>query len=95
MSPAFLFGALCGAVLFILLYNGTGESILMVTIWHGLFDLLTASRAGQDIILMVTSAGIITRALYVANISTSYGDFALNESMLSSERSFPPGTTRE
>jgi membrane protease YdiL (CAAX protease family) len=69
----FFFGVLCGAVLFTWLYNGTGGSILMVAVWHALFDLLTASKAGQNIIPILTSAGVIVWALVVANINRSWG----------------------
>jgi membrane protease YdiL (CAAX protease family) len=71
--PGFFFGVLCGAVLFTWLYNGTGGSILMVAIWHALFDLLTASKAGQDIIPILTSVGVIAWALIVANIHKPWG----------------------
>jgi len=71
--PGFLIGVLFGAVLFTWLYNGTGGSILMVAIWHALFDLVTASKAGQDIVPIVTSAGVIAWALYVANIEKPWG----------------------
>jgi membrane protease YdiL (CAAX protease family) len=73
MLPGFIIGVLCAAVLFTWLYNGTGGSVLMVAIWHALFDLLTASKAGQDIIPIVTSAGVIVFALFVANIEKSWG----------------------
>ncbi|MGA2505373.1 MAG: CPBP family intramembrane glutamic endopeptidase [Anaerolineales bacterium] len=69
----FFFGVLCGAVLFTWLYNGTGGSILMVAVWHALFDLLTASKAGQDIIPILTSAGVIVWALVVANVNKPWG----------------------
>ena len=71
--PGFLVGVLFGAVLLTWLYNGTGGSILMVAIWHALFDLLTASKAGQDIIPIVTTAGVILWAWYVANIDKPWG----------------------
>ncbi len=71
--PGMIFGVLCGAVLFTWLYNGTGGSVLMVAIWHGLFDLLTASAAGRDLIPIVTSAGVIAWALIVANIHKPWG----------------------
>jgi membrane protease YdiL (CAAX protease family) len=71
--PGFVIGMLFGAVLFTWLYNGTGGSILMVAIWHALFDLLTASKAGQDIIPIVTTAGVITWALFVANVEKPWG----------------------
>jgi len=71
--PGFVIGVLFGAVLFTWLYNGTGGSILMVAIWHALFDLVTASEAGQDIIPILTSAGVIVWALIVANIGKPWG----------------------
>ena len=71
--PGFIFGVLCGAVLFTWLYNGTGGSVLMVAIWHALFDLLTASKAGQDTIPILTSAGVIVFALFVANVNRPWG----------------------
>lgn len=71
--PGFIFGVLCGAVLFTWLYNGTGGSVLMVAVWHALFDLLTASKAGQDIIPFVTTAGVIAWALFVANVNRPWG----------------------
>ena len=73
MIPAIVFGVLCGAVLFTWLYNGSGGSVLMVAIWHALFDLLTASAAGRDFIPIVTTAGVIAWAIYVANINKSWG----------------------
>ncbi len=39
--PGLIFGILCGAVLFTWLYNGTGDSVLAVVVWHALCDLLT------------------------------------------------------
>jgi membrane protease YdiL (CAAX protease family) len=73
MIPAFLFSVLCGAVLFTWLYNGSGGSILMVAIWHGVFDLITASAAGRDFIPIFTSVGVIAWALFVANINKRWG----------------------
>jgi hypothetical protein len=78
MIPGIIFGVLCGAVLFTWLYNGSGGSVLMVAIWHALFDLLTASAAGRDFIPIVTSAGVIAWALIVANIEKPWG-FRLQE----------------
>jgi hypothetical protein len=40
---------------------------------HALFDLLTASKAGQDIIPIVTTAGVIVWALFVANVEKPWG----------------------
>lgn len=40
--PMFPLGLLAGAVVFTWLYNSTGGSILIVAVWHGLFNLMTA-----------------------------------------------------
>lgn len=66
--PGFIFGVLCAAVLFTWIYNGTGGSVLMVAVWHALFDLLSASQAGQDIIPILMSGLVIAGALFIANI---------------------------
>lgn len=69
----FIFGVLCGAVLLTWLYNGTGGSVLMVALWHGIFDLLIASKAGQDVIPIVMSALVIVWALFIANVKKPWG----------------------
>ncbi len=42
MLLGFLLGILAGAVLLTWLYNSSGGSILIVAVWHGLFDYVTA-----------------------------------------------------
>jgi membrane protease YdiL (CAAX protease family) len=76
--PGFVIGVLFGAVLLTWLYNGSGGSILAVAVWHALFDLTTASEAGQNIVPIVTTAGVILWALYVANVEKPWG-FRLQE----------------
>ncbi len=71
--PGLIFGILCGAVLFTWLYNGTGGSVLMVAIWHALFDLVSASKAGQDVVPLVATAGVVAGALFVANVNRPWG----------------------
>ncbi len=73
MLPGFFFGVLCGAVLLTWLYNGTGGSVLMVAIWHALFDLTSASAAGRDVIPLVITAGVIAWALFIANTTRPWG----------------------
>ena len=42
MLIGFLIGVLAGAVFLTWLYNSSGGSILIVAVWHGLFDYVTA-----------------------------------------------------
>ena len=73
---------LCGAVIFTWIYNGTGGSVLMVALWHGIFDLLTASKAGQDIIPIVMSALVIAGALFITNIKTPWNFYHVQKQSL-------------
>jgi membrane protease YdiL (CAAX protease family) len=43
--PGFLTGLLAGAIVFTWLYNSTGGSILVVAVWHGAFNFVTACTA--------------------------------------------------
>lgn len=73
MLPAFTIGVLSGAVLFTWLYNGSGGSVMIVAVWHGLFDLFTASKAGGDFIPMVLSIAVIFWAAFVLIINKPWG----------------------
>lgn len=55
--PGFLPGLLAGAIVFTWLYNSTGGSILMLIIWHGVFNFVTGSKASKA---GITSAIIST-----------------------------------
>ncbi|MCC6148363.1 MAG: CPBP family intramembrane metalloprotease [Anaerolineaceae bacterium] len=71
--PAFTIGVLSGAVLFTWLYNGTGGSVLMVALWHGLFDFFTASTAGGNLIPMVISIAVILWAVILVIVKRPWG----------------------
>ena len=61
--PLFAIGVVTGAVLLTWLYNSTGGSILMVSLWHGSFNFVTASGAGQGIVAAITSNLVIVWAV--------------------------------
>jgi hypothetical protein len=44
MLIGFLLGLLAGAIFLTWLYNSTKGSVLMVAVWHGLFDYVTACQ---------------------------------------------------
>jgi membrane protease YdiL (CAAX protease family) len=65
MLPAFAVSVLCGAVVYTWLYNSTGGSVLMTALFHAVFNFLSASEAGQGIVQVVMTAGIIVAALVI------------------------------
>lgn len=81
----FLIGVLFGSVMMTWIYNGTRGSVLMVALWHGLFDLFSASKAGQDIIPIVMSALVIVGTLVVANTEQPWGFRQIEKQTVGSE----------
>jgi membrane protease YdiL (CAAX protease family) len=63
--PLFALGILCGAVLLTWLYNTARGSILIVAVWHALFDLVTAGKAADAIMQTVMSIVIMVLAVVV------------------------------
>jgi hypothetical protein len=50
---------LFGVVFLTWLYNSSGGSVLLVIIWHGVFDFFTASQAADGLIAMIMSMVIM------------------------------------
>jgi len=68
MFPFFAIGIVAGAIILTWLYNSTGGSILMVTLWHGALNFVTASEAGTGTVAAVVSILIIIWGVAVAII---------------------------
>jgi membrane protease YdiL (CAAX protease family) len=65
MAVGWVIGLFAGAVILTWLYNSAKDSILMVAIWHGCFNLMTASRAEVGMLPMLLTALIIVWAVIV------------------------------
>jgi membrane protease YdiL (CAAX protease family) len=63
--PMFALGVLTGGIVLTWLYNTTGGSVLMVAIWHGVFDFLSASKASDGYIAALMSAVIMIWAVVI------------------------------
>lgn len=61
----FMIGLLAGALTFTWLYNSSGGSILMVALFHGTFNYITASKAGEGAIAAVVSTMVMVWAIFV------------------------------
>jgi membrane protease YdiL (CAAX protease family) len=62
-SPAmligFLVGVLAGAIFLTWLYNSSGGSILIVAVWHGLFDYVTACTECKSGLIAATVSTLV------------------------------------
>lgn len=65
MAAGWLIGLFAGSVLLTWLYNSTQGSILMVAIWHGCFNFMTATTAATGTLPAVMSMIVILWALIV------------------------------
>lgn len=68
LAPGWAIGLFAGAVLLTWLYNSAKNSVLMVAIWHGCFNFMTASTADIGLpqavlstIVMVWAVAVIVR----------------------------------
>lgn len=63
--PLFLLSLLAASIMFTWLYNSTQGSLLMVIVFHALFDLLSVSRAGGGYAASMMSAGVMIWAVLI------------------------------
>lgn len=61
-------GLFAGAIVFTWLFNSSGGSILIVAIWHGCFNFMSASDAGNGILAAVVSTIVMVWAVLVVLI---------------------------
>jgi membrane protease YdiL (CAAX protease family) len=65
MAVVWMLGLFASAVILTWLYNSTQDSILMVAIWHGCFNFVTASTADAGILPAVMTTIVIIWAAVV------------------------------
>jgi len=63
IAIGWFFGLMCGAILLTWLYNSTGGSIFSVALWHGTFNFITASAAGEGLGAAIMSTLVMVWAV--------------------------------
>lgn len=63
--PLFLLSILAASIVFTWLYNSTRGSLLMVIVFHALFDFLSVFKAGGASVATIMSAGVMIWAVLV------------------------------
>jgi hypothetical protein len=65
MFPLFALGILAGALVSTWLYNSTNGSVLLVALWHGSLNFVTATKASEGTIVAIVSIAIMVWAVLV------------------------------
>ncbi|MBP7688568.1 MAG: CPBP family intramembrane metalloprotease [Thermoflexales bacterium] len=65
IAIGWVIGLIAGAIVFTWLFNSSGGSLLMVIIWHGCFNFISASDAGNGILAAVVSTIVMVWAVLV------------------------------
>ncbi|MEI7848324.1 MAG: CPBP family glutamic-type intramembrane protease [Chloroflexota bacterium] len=63
ISLGWFLGLMSGAILFTWLYNSTGGSLMAVVLWHGTFNYITASKAGEGLGAAIMSTLVVVWAV--------------------------------
>ena len=63
-----MFALGCGSIVLVWLYNRTGGSILACALWHGLFNMATATVAASGTLAGVPSALVIVQAILLLRL---------------------------
>jgi len=65
IAIGWVIGLFAGAIVFTWLFNSVEGSILIVAIWHGCFNYISASNAGNGLLAAVVSTIVMIWAVVV------------------------------
>lgn len=59
----FFLGLICGAIILTWLYNRSGGSILLVAVWHGLYNFVSGTQAATGLLAAVVTTLVMIQAV--------------------------------
>ena len=68
MLPGFFSGIIAGSIFLAWLYRETGGSILMVTLWHGTYNLFAGTAAAHGTVAAIVSMGVMAWAIVIVGV---------------------------
>lgn len=63
--PGFALGIIAGSVFLAWLYRASGGSILIVSLWHGTFNLVSGTAAAHGLVAAVVTTGVMAWATLI------------------------------
>lgn len=63
--PPFFIGIIAGSILLAWLYRASGGSILIVSVWHATFNLVSGTAAAHGLVAAIVSTGVMAWALLI------------------------------
>jgi membrane protease YdiL (CAAX protease family) len=63
--PGFLIGLACGAIVLTTVFNGTGGSILLVALWHAIYNMTVATAGSRGMVAAAVSVLVIAWAVVI------------------------------
>ena len=63
--PGFFIGIIAGSIFLAWLYQASGGSIFIVSVWHATFNLFSGTAAAHGLVAAIVSTGVITWAVLI------------------------------
>jgi len=63
--PGFFIGVIAGSIFLAWLYQASGGSICIVSVWHATFNLFSGAAAAHGLVAAIVSTGVVAWAVLI------------------------------